>query len=68
MPPRRPHWSPRPPWDEVGWYAKRGPEAVENEFGPPAVQCESQAPPELFEEDELARSVADLAIFWWTNC
>ena len=25
--------------------------AVEHEFGPPAVQCESQAPSDLLEED-----------------
>ena len=28
--------------------------AVEHEFGSPAVQCESQAPPDLLEEDGLA--------------
>ena len=27
------------------------PAVVENEFGPPAVQFESQAPPDLLEED-----------------
>ena len=33
------------------------PEAVEHEFGPPAV---SQAPPGLLEEDGLARPMADV--------
>ena len=33
------------------------PVAVEHGFGPPAVQCESQAPPDLLEEDGLARLV-----------
>ena len=36
------------------------PAAVEHEFGPPAVQCESQAPPDLLEEDGLARPVVDV--------
>ena len=36
------------------------PAAVEHEFGPPAVQCESQAPPGLLEEDGLARPVVDV--------
>ena len=27
------------------------PAAVVHEFGPPAVQCESQVPPDLLEED-----------------
>ena len=34
--------------------------AVEHEFGPPAVQCESQVPPDLLEENELARPVVDV--------
>ena len=34
------------------------PEAVEYEFGPPAVQCETQAPPELLEKDGPAAGVA----------
>ena len=33
------------------------PAAAEHEFGPPAVQCESQAPPGLLEEDGIARPV-----------
>ena len=32
--------------------------AVEHEFGPPAVQCKSQAPPDLLEKGGLARPVA----------
>eukprot|EP00614_Pseudopedinella_elastica_P014930 CAMPEP_0172581556 /NCGR_PEP_ID=MMETSP1068-20121228/792_1 /TAXON_ID=35684 /ORGANISM="Pseudopedinella elastica, Strain CCMP716" /LENGTH=78 /DNA_ID=CAMNT_0013374579 /DNA_START=1 /DNA_END=237 /DNA_ORIENTATION=- len=36
------------------------PAAVEHEFGPPAVQCESQAPPDLLEEDGLAHPVVDV--------
>ena len=36
------------------------PAAVEHEFGPPAVLCESQAPPDLLEEDGLARPVIDV--------
>ena len=36
------------------------PAAVEHEFGPPAVQCESRAPPDLLEEDGLARPVVDV--------
>ena len=36
------------------------PAAVEHKFGPPAVQCESQAHPDLLEEDGLARSVVDV--------
>ena len=36
------------------------PAAVEHEFGTPAVQCESQAPPDLLKEDGLARSVVDV--------
>ena len=34
--------------------------AVEHEFGPPAVQCESQAPLGLLEEDGLARPAVDV--------
>ena len=34
--------------------------AVEHEFGPPSVQCKSQAPPHLLEEDGLARPVVDV--------
>ena len=33
--------------------------AVEHAFGPPAVQCESQATPGMLEEDGLARPVVD---------
>ena len=33
------------------------PEAAEHEFCPPAVQCKSQAPPDLLEEDGLAHPV-----------
>ena len=33
------------------------PAAAEHEFGPPAVQCESQAPPGLLGEDGIARPV-----------
>ena len=36
------------------------PAAVEHEFGPPAVQCEFQTPPDLLEEDGLARRVVDV--------
>ena len=36
------------------------PEAVEHEFDPPAVQCESQAPPYLLEEDGLEHPMADV--------
>ena len=36
------------------------PAAVEREFGPPAVQCESQAPLGMLEEDGLARPVVDV--------
>ena len=36
------------------------PAATEHRFSPPAVQCESQAPPDLLEEDGLARPVADV--------
>ena len=36
------------------------PAAVEHEFGPPAVQCESQAPPDLLEEDGLAHPMVDV--------
>ena len=35
-------------------------EAVEHGFGPPAVQCESQAPPDLLGEDGLAHSIVDV--------
>ena len=38
------------------------PTAAEHEFGPPAVQCESQVPPDLLEEDGLTRSVADVEV------
>ena len=34
--------------------------AAEHEFGPPAVQCESQAPPGLLEEDGLAHPMVDV--------
>ena len=36
------------------------PAAVGHEFDPPAVQCESQAPPDLLEEDRFARPVVDV--------
>ena len=36
------------------------PAAVKHEFGPHAVHWESRAPPDLLEEDELARPVADV--------
>ena len=36
------------------------PAAVEHEFGPPAVQCKSQAPPDLLEEYGLAHPVVDV--------
>ena len=36
------------------------PEAFELEFGPPGVQCESQAPPDLLEENGLAHPVVDV--------
>ena len=34
--------------------------AVEHAFGPPAVQCESQAPPGLLEEDKIAHPMSDV--------
>ena len=34
--------------------------ALEHEFGPPAMQCESQASPGWLEEDGLAHPVADV--------
>ena len=36
------------------------PASVESKLGPPAVQCESQAPPDLLEENGLALPVADV--------
>ena len=36
------------------------PAAVEHEFGPPAVQGKSQAPPDLLEEDGLAHPMVDV--------
>ena len=36
------------------------PAAVEHEFGPPAVQCESQTPPDLLEGDGLAHPMVDV--------
>ena len=36
------------------------PAAVEHEFGPPAGQCESQAPPDLLEDDGLAHLMVDV--------
>ena len=36
------------------------PAAAEYGFGPPAVQCESLAPPDLLGEDGLARPVVDV--------
>ena len=61
MPPRRPHRSPRPPWDVVGWgVLNEVPAVVEHEYDPPAAQCESQAPPGLLEGDGLARPVVDV--------
>ena len=35
------------------------PAAVEHEFGPPAVQGESQAPPDLLEKDLLSHPMLD---------
>ena len=35
------------------------PASAGHEFDPPAVQCESKAPPGLLEEDGLARPVVD---------
>ena len=60
MPPRRPHRSPRPPWERLVGVLNEVPAAVEHKFGPPAVQCESQAPPDLLEEDGLAHHMADV--------
>ena len=34
--------------------------AAGHEFGPPAVQCESKAPPDLLELDGLAHPIADV--------
>ena len=39
---------------------KEVPAAAEHEFGPSAMQFESQAPPDLLEEDGLARPVVDV--------
>ena len=36
------------------------PAAVEHKFGPPAVQCKFQAPPDLLEGDGPARPVVDV--------
>ena len=36
------------------------PAAAEHEFGTPAVQCKSQAPPDLLEEDGLAHPMVDV--------
>ena len=36
------------------------PAAVKHEFGPSAVQCKSQAPTELLEEDGLAHPMVDV--------
>ena len=36
------------------------PAAVDHEFGPTAVQCESQAPPDLLVGDRLAHPVVDV--------
>ena len=36
------------------------PAAVGHEFGPPAVQCEPQAPPDMLKEVGLARPVVDV--------
>ena len=42
------------------WVLNEVPAAAELVFGPPAVQCESQAHPGLLEEDSLARPVVDV--------
>ena len=42
------------------WVLNEVPAAVGYEFGPPAVQCESQAPPDLLEEDGLAHPMVDV--------
>ena len=40
--------------------------AVEHKFGPPAVQCKSQATPDLPEEDGLDAAPCSLShIFFW---
>ena len=50
------------------------PAAVEHESGPPAVQCESRAPPELLKENLLAHPMVDVEdLFfmpppWWGGC
>ena len=36
------------------------PAVVGHKFRPSAVQCDSQAPPDLLEEDRLARRVVDV--------
>ena len=36
------------------------PAAAKHEFGAPAVQCKSQAPPDLLEEDGLAHPMVDV--------
>ena len=46
--------APEVAFGHLGHVLNEVPAAVGHEFGPPAVQCESQAPPDLLEEDGLA--------------
>ena len=40
------------------------PAAVEHDFGPTVVQCKSQAPPDLLEEDGLANPMVDIPFLY----
>ena len=62
MPPPRPHRSPRPRGTGLVGVLNEVPAAVGHGFGPSAVQCESQDPPDLLEEDGLARPVVDFEV------
>ena len=42
------------------WVLNEFPAAVVHAFGPPVVQCESQAPSDLLEENRLSRPVLDV--------
>ena len=42
------------------------PAAVGHEFGPPAVQCKSKAPPDLLEEDLIEHQVVDVEELFFT--
>ena len=57
MPPRRLRRSHLPPF---GGLLNGVPAAAGHDVAPPAVQCESQAPPDLVEEDGPARPGVDV--------